>query len=294
MSDNLIKLQHFFELDNRLKKEIYDICPPTDYTDSESLVKYTDRLYESLNYIFAELKEIANDFFKDNSFVLSRIEAFEKVAKDGFYESGLDINNLRIFYKHYISNMKEDFLNSIKENCVGYKLSFSSPLNKTTSINEMIHFFHSHILNDDKLLGSIPLVSEKINKYEYPIRLRGLNVDKFNKVYDKFPFDLDCGDTDMVVVSENKLIMMVRDRGHALSMEITINKDKAKIEYFIPKICSINMVNELPGINKANENSVGATGVFEIDTNNLDTDIFNFINKVPTDSYRERYSAQTM
>ena len=143
-------------------------------------------------------------------------------------------------------------------------------------------------------MGSIPLVCEKINKYDYPIRLRGLNVDKFNKVYDKFPFDLDCGDTDMVVVSENKLIMMVRDRGHALSMEITINKDKAKIEYFIPKICSINMVNELPGINKANENSVGATGVFEIDTNNLDTDIFNFINKVPTDSYRERYSAQTM
>lgn len=32
---------------------------------------------------------------------------------------------------------------------------------------------------------------------------------------------------------------MVRDRGHALSIEVTLNKDNARIEYFIPKICNV-------------------------------------------------------
>ena len=100
----------------------------------------------------------------------------------------------------------------------------------------------------------------------------------------------------MVCVDENKLLMMIRDRGHALSMEITLKDDKARVEYYIPKICSVNMVNELPGINKVNETSVGATGVYEMDVDSLSTGIIDFINKVPTDRdlVREKYSTQTM
>jgi hypothetical protein len=46
----------------------------------------------------------------------------------------------------------------------------------------------------------------------------------------------------------------------------------------------MDMVNALPGINKINENSIGATGVVEVETNKLPNMLFDFISKVPTDS----------
>lgn len=77
--------------------------------------------------------------------------------------------------------------------------------------------------------------------------------------------------------------MMVRDVGHALTIEVTINNNIARMEYFIPKLCNINMINALPGVNKVNENSIGATGVIETDISNLSGTLFYFISKVPTD-----------
>ena len=43
------------------------------------------------------------------------------------------------------------------------------------------------------------------------------------------------------------------------------------------------MVNNLPGVHKVNENSIGTTGAFEIDVEDLPTVLFDFISKVPTD-----------
>lgn len=88
----------------------------------------------------------------------------------------------------------------------------------------------------------------------------------------------------MVVINDKKLIMMVRDRGHALTIDISLNNDMARIEYFIPKLCNIEMINNLPGINKVNENSVGATGVMEVPINTLPSVLFDFISRVPTDN----------
>lgn len=87
----------------------------------------------------------------------------------------------------------------------------------------------------------------------------------------------------MVAISERKLLMMVRDRGHALSIEITLNGQNARLEYFIPKVCNVDMVNNLPGINRVNEDSIGATGVVETPVEELPNVLFNFISKVPMD-----------
>ena len=78
-------------------------------------------------------------------------------------------------------------------------------------------------------------------------------------------------------------LMMVRDRGHALTIEITINNQMARLEYFILKLCNLDMINNLPGINKVNENSVWATGTFEIPIIDLPNELFTFISKVPMD-----------
>lgn len=155
---------------------------------------------------------------------------------------------------------------------------------KATSINEMLHFLHSYIVNNDYILMSIPLLDEKNNEYDYPIRLRGMDSDIFRNLFDSFPADLDVGDTDMVAISDKKLLIMVRDRGHALSIEISLNNGIARIEYFVPKLCNVDMINKLPGVNKVNNDSIGATGVIEVPIEYLSDTLFDFISKVPTDS----------
>ena len=51
--ERMIKLQHFFSNDIRIKKEIYDMAPQVlgGYVDEESVSKYTDKLNDSLIYI---------------------------------------------------------------------------------------------------------------------------------------------------------------------------------------------------------------------------------------------------
>ena len=282
---NLIKLQHFFEVDNKIKKEMYNNVPPTinGYLDNESICRYTNNLEDSLTYIFSELKCIALDIFNGDFLVLKKIEELENTIKTNFYSCGLDIDKLRNFYKKYISNMDISFIKEVKNKCVGYANS-DIPIDMVSSINEMLHLVHSYVLNNENILQSIPKIAEKQNNCDYSITLRGENSKLFNELYEKFPNDLDVGWTDMVTINDKKMLMMVRDRGHALTIEITTNSDKARIEYFIPKLCNIDMINNLEGVNKVNNDSVGTTGVIETDINNLQKNLFNFISKVPTDN----------
>ena len=83
---------------------------------------------------------------------------------------------------------------------------------------------------------------------------------------------------------ENTLMM-----AYIIEMYLLYNKpfslenDKAMVEYFIPKLCNVDMVNALPGVNPVNEDSVGATGKFEMDRSTLSEGLNDFITKVPTD-----------
>ena len=74
-NDLLIKLQHFFTVDMRIKKEMYDMVPPDNesYLDKDSICKYVDNLNDSLIYIFSELKCFCSDIFANAPFVLERI-----------------------------------------------------------------------------------------------------------------------------------------------------------------------------------------------------------------------------
>lgn len=283
VDERLIKLQHFLEVDLKIKKEMLNIAPANDnqYNDVE---KYSDRVNDFLIYIFSELKCIASDIFGLKSQIMEKITTMESVIKNNFYSCGYDIDKLRLFYKNCISNMELDFINAVKGECVGYSFGGISSAKNAKTINEILHFIHSFILNNERILQSIPLIDKKENNYKYPISLRGIRVPVFEQLLAIFPNDLDVGWTDMVAVNERKLLMMVRDRGHALTIEITLNLQTARIEYFIPKICNVDMVNNLPGINKVNQDSVGATGIIEIPISDLPNTLFSFISKVPMDS----------
>ena len=285
MSDeNLILFQHFMEADMRIKRELIKAAPPTDYLDRESIVQYLDVLFDALDYMFAELKCMALDIFGKDSHELKKIQELDKAAHRAAAGCGTDINRLRRFYEDYLSHMDKGFLDQVKETCIGYAFGFGNPMKSATTVNEILHYMHNSLVNNDHFLQSIPLIEEKTNDNGEPISLRGVQSELFKNVYDHIPSSLDIGITDMICLSDRKMIMMVRDRGHALTIEVTIEKDFAKIEYFIPKLCNIDMINKLPGIIKVNENSVGARGVTGVKVEELADWLPNFIAKVPTDS----------
>ena len=279
-NEKIIKLQHFFSVDTKIKKEIYDIAPQSlnGYIDETSISEYTDKLNDSLIYILSELKCVALDVFGKECYL-------EQDIKTNFYSCGFDIEKLKSFYQKYISNMEPSFIDDVKRSYIGYYFGGGgvSPLKKASTINEILHLMHSRIINNEGLLQSIPLLNEKDNQHNNTISLRGIRNPMFEQLFMMFPTDLDCGITDMVIINEKTLIMMVRDRGHALSIEVTLNKDNARIEYFIPKICNVEMVNKIPGVNKVNDDSIGTTGTIEVEVKDLPTALFNFISMVPTD-----------
>ena len=50
------------------------------------------------------------------------------------------------------------------------------------------------------------------------------------------------------------------------------------------KLCNIDMINRLPGINKVTSDSIGATGVIVTEIKYLSDTLVDFILKVPTDT----------
>lgn len=283
MDENLIKFQHFMNVNMRIKNEILRMAPPTDYYDRDSLVKYLDRLYDSLEFVFSELKCVALDMFGKDSYELMKIKTFEKEAKKAAFACGVDYDRLNEFYINYISKMDKGFLDEVKENCIGYAFGWINPMKSASTVNEMLHYMHASLVNNDHFLQSIPLLDEKINVNKEPISLRGVESEYFRNVFDHIPKVLDIGITEMVCLSDKKMIMMVRDRGHALTIEVTIENDTAFIEYFVPKLCNIDMVNSLPGVTKVTEKSVGARGIFGVRADELATRLPTFIAAVPTD-----------
>ena len=51
-NERMIKLQHFFSVDVKIKKELFDIAPQSldGYMNEESVSKYTDKLNDSLRF----------------------------------------------------------------------------------------------------------------------------------------------------------------------------------------------------------------------------------------------------
>ena len=289
--ESLAKLQHFFAADLKLKKSIFNINPSTckDYPSSYHIVRYMDDTFLELDYICAELKCISSDFFGDG--IIASIENYCSNLMNEFIKCGSDIHKLDTFYKNYISGMNSDFVNSVKKNCFGYSINIFpyDTFEMITSVNELLHFMHSYIVNNDKIYESVAISAEKVNDYGYSIRLRGESNELAEAIFKNFPLSLDVGWTDMISLSNHKMIMMVRDRGHALTIQILKQNDQYRIEYFVPKLCNVDMINRLPGVHKVKPEDPGATGVFE--TKHLLGDLFTFIENVPTDLDIVSYSS---
>ena len=275
-------IKYFFEQDLKIKEKLIKLTPTSeDLYNEDSKIKYLDRakkeilcFKESLTSFFKELRweykvELLNDFFNN---IYSQ-----------FLLKGTDIMEI---YTQLFSNMRMSFLEEVKEQSVGYsfRLDIDALIKKASTINELLHGIHSYIINCNWLLQSMPKINTKVNKFKYQITLYGEDTTVAKKFFDDFPLDLDVGITDIVSM-QNKIIMMIRNRGHALSIEIDLSDSKKYfVKYFVPKFCNKQMIENLKGVNKGQITNNGATGQFEVESDQIGQEIYGFIEKVPMDS----------
>lgn len=279
-------LKKFFDIDMKIKEMLTRMAPTQmDDFSNEDRMKYIDRIYAEVvdaeERIFYALEKLGLAYTLQSSVKIS----FNRI-KQQFIISNYENLDLKRFYRDNFSDMNPQLIEKVKETCVGYTwsksgLEIGSLITSSKSINEILHVIHSYIVNDDGLLKSMPKLSSKQNKYNYPITLYGEENELARKLYEEFPCDLDCGWTEIVGM-QNKILMMVRDRGHALTIDIdTTNEQEIMVRYFVPKLCNLGMIRRLPGINSVGEN--GANGIFKTDAQTISHEIPYFIGKVPMD-----------
>ena len=283
MEENLQNIEKFFKYNFEVKKILHSTVPKEEHRYSkDTLIEYSDKLFQALNDVEYYINVILEKFKfpeQDKSYLRNFINAL----KQELIKCGYDFDKLKRFYNVFFANMSEQLVNNVGENCVGYSLFRGIDLKEAKSINEVLHVVHQTIINNQDILQSLPKIEEKTNYENCEIALYGNENIAARTLYESFPKELSCGWTDIVSLSNDRIIMMVRDRGHALSIEIEKENGMYYVRYFIPKICNIDMVNNLKGVNKVTQDSKYTVGVFETSLEKLPFEIVDFISKVPTD-----------
>lgn len=278
-------LKKFFASDMKMKENLLNISPKEidDYNE-ESRIEYTDKIYKKLREYEIEFEKIVENFglgLEINEAIKANFSKIREKFLIGKYNEGV----IQKLYKTQFSNMSKNLVEEVKSNCVGYTFSrekLAELINKSTSINELLHVMHSYITNDEEILQAMPVVDAKSQDIE-PITLYGEETEFSRKLFDDFPIESKCGITDIISM-DNKILMMIRDVGHALSIDIDTSKeDDIIVKYFVPKLCNRDMIEVLPGINKSSITPNGASGIFKTSKEEMSQVLIDFIEKVPTE-----------
>ena len=300
MEESVKSLANFFESDVKIK-EILAECAPTNLDTQDTVIEYSNKLMKAIETIEVEMNKIFSQkglptsMFKENV-----MELLGKIKNQ--LESTMDPNKLKEIYKRSFSDMSPKFVEDVGKVCVGYttkqhfnrdgsNISLFGVAAETKTINEMLHLLHSYICNDDNMYKMLPVVErKKIGRYG-DCTLFGEASDIAKDIYDSMPenqWNSELGET-YIIGLKNRALMMVRDSGHALTIDIEEDKEKGKVfvKYFVPKICNIEKLNKLKGIHKiptdAYWRDMSANGMYETSIDGFGTDIVNFIQEVPTD-----------
>lgn len=285
---NLEAMKEFFERDMKIKETLMSLAPTeADDYDELSRMEYLDKLEKGLDSLeYDTLASIKKFGFGEelNNTIREYFANKKKSMAVGKYEAGI----CQKIYNSEFASMSENFIEEVKEGFVGYAF-FSNPsklpgfVKKAKIVNELLHSIHSSIVNNDEILESMPQIGTKRNTIEEPITLYGEENEVAEKIFKEFPLEMDCGITDIVSL-KNKVLMMIRDRGHALTIDMdTTNPKEVEVKYFVPKLCNEEMIRKLPGINESSITKSGASGFFVSDKDKITKDLFDFIEKVPTD-----------
>lgn len=286
MEEQLKKIEKFFDLDLRIKNSLFDLAPKEiDSYDTESKMKYISNLIEKLKYIKRMLEDISQDFggnIQNKTMALLFNKIFNKI-----YNFNYNTADIQKLYEQVLTNMDEKLITEVNETCVGYTFS-NSPVElvgKCKTVNELLHVYHSYIVNNESIYQSMPKLCEpRVNEEGYNINLYGIESELAQKIFDEFPLDMSCGDAEILSLKD-RILMMLRDRGHALTIELLDNGDDTiSVNYFIPKICNVDMVNKLKGVTKVTKDSKFTRGMFDASKEEITGPLFEFIAGVPMDT----------
>lgn len=286
MEEQLKKVENFFDLDLKIKNILFDLFPTEeDSYDKESKMKYIDNLLEELKYIKQMLDKISQDF--GLSIQKNQISLMFSRVYDQIYNFNYNTGDLQKLYKKLLTDMDEGLVSEVNETCVGYTMS-NLPIElvgKCRTINELLHVYHSYIVNNEGMYQSMPKLCEaRVNEEGYDINLYGIESELAQKIFDEFPLDMSCGYTEILSLKD-RILMMLRDRGHALTIELLESSDDTiSVNYFIPKICNVDMVNKLKGVTKVKKDSKFTRGMFDTSKEEITSQLFEFIKGVPMDS----------
>lgn len=281
-NNNLYKLENFFYLDLEIKKLLNATAPDIkDLTNEDSVFEYGTSLEKVLETTESFFKKIITSFNLDIN--LKDLGIFIEDLQIKLLNTNYDYNSLVNFYKTYIMKFDSKYAYLVKEKLHGYNDNhLNEVFFKATSINEMLHAIHFYIINSEKILESMPILSKGKTKGNYPITLYGNNLSIGKSIFNSLKNSERIGNTDIVVLKD-KILFMIRDCGHATQIEVNFQDDNCLVNNYFPKICNLSLANNLKGVNKVLDISSFITGAFDCKKDELVMELTDFIEKIPTD-----------
>lgn len=286
MKEDLEKLEKFFKYNLVIKEKLYNCAPNESYRyNEEAMIQYSDRLYDTLDEIRYYMMNVIKDYMSDES--VSYFNRFFNTLRTELINCGTDYNKLKHFYTTRMSDMSVELVDETRKEIVGYYMMSSGMglARKAKTINELLHVMHCAIINNEGTYSSIPVVESREFKEGHDLHYRGVMSPEGKVIFDSIPNDVDSYLVDFVAF-DKKVIIMARDLGHALTVEVDFEgKDKCMVRYFIPKVCNYVMVNQLKGVTKVEFGAPYAVGSFESDLTQIMSDLPTFLRGVPTDEH---------
>lgn len=283
----LQNLEQFFDYNIEIK--IMIATYPDIYTQ-EDAIEYVDKMYKKLQdmeYMFTKiLKMLGNDETLLN-YLKKLFTHYEKELLNTHY----DPKKLKEFYQNCISNMNPNLIQKINTQIKGYYLfsNYQSCFLDCITINELLHVLHTYIVNTESFYERMPVIAKKEDEAVGTITLYGRPSILAETIFNSLDFNINSSIIDILSLNNNRILIMARDLGHALTIEIEATNNLAHVSYFIPKVCNIDMVNKLKGITpiKVDENTnlkeLYAKGSFEVPVNELIPNLTEFMMNVPKD-----------
>ena len=289
--DNVEKIEQFFKDDIDIKNLMYEAAYNDNYGYStESITQYSDYIEKVLKYSEEKLREMVYlssymyESERENN--LRDLQKKFKEFQKELAKCGLNIDKLKNFCEKNICSMSEKYINDINSTIYAYGGCGLSIFDQAQSLNEMLHGLHHQMTNNEFIYKGIPKVQEKYKYQGFEISLYGKDITPLaESIFDKLSPEEFSEGADIFSMN-NKILMLMRGSGHALSVEINpsrINPKEVEVDYFIPKVCNVEKVNLLPGVRQVDRIATQTRGAFNVDQSLAADLVVDFVKKVPTD-----------
>lgn len=160
--DTLDNVKDFFRYDMKIKELMSGMVPPVGYMGEDAIIDYSNKAYSDLEGIFFYLEKIDSKIHISDK-LTNKLTTLMNDIKREFFNCGNSVEKYKKFYKNRISNMEEHFVDMVKLECYGY--GFGGPgysVTLASTINEVLHLYHSYVINNDNILHEIPELAKKI------------------------------------------------------------------------------------------------------------------------------------